>query len=560
MQTLLPARPAALDERQPLGQAAPALRHRRRRPRRARRVRASTPRRLTLEITETVLMADTDLAVAAARGAQGARRAARDGRLRHRLLVAELPQPLPGRHPQDGPLVPARRRVADRRRRWPPRSSRSARRCSSRSSPRASSSPSSGTTLRELGCELGQGFYFARPMDADATLEFLRDRTRAGSRRSPAPMHHSYEGLDRPGGFSRVRLLAPLRHRDFRLLWSGMCVSLLGDGVFIVAMAWQVYALSNAPTALVAGRHRDDRADDRASCCSAACVSDRFDRRRLMLAADLARGAGGRRAWRVLSLDRRARAVAHGRARRRLRRRRGVLRPGVRRDRARGAAGRRARAGQLARPVRAPDRAAPRRPGARRRAHRRASASARRSRSTRASFVVSAAAVLRDARRAPTARAREPARSAGDIRAGLALRPPPRRGCGRRSPSAAIAYLLFMGPAEVLLPFVVKNDLGGSAADLGLVFAAGGIGSVGCAVAHRPARAAAARHHVHVRRVDARDARGRRLRAGDRGVAAHARQPRRSTRSRPRARSCGRPPSSATCRPRCSAASRASTG
>ena len=29
-----------------------------------------------------------------------------------------------------------------------------------------------------------------------------------------------------------------------------MCVSLLGDGAFLVAMAWQVYALSNAPTAL----------------------------------------------------------------------------------------------------------------------------------------------------------------------------------------------------------------------------------------------------------------------------------------------------------------------
>ena len=29
--------------------------------------------------------------------------------------------------------------------------------------------------LRELGCDLGQGFYFARPMNADATLAFLRD-------------------------------------------------------------------------------------------------------------------------------------------------------------------------------------------------------------------------------------------------------------------------------------------------------------------------------------------------------------------------------------------------
>src|SRR3954452_13946920 len=63
-------------------------------------------------------------------------------------------------------------------------------------------------------------------------------------------MQHSYEGLDRSGGFSRVRLFAPLRHRDFRLLWSGMCASLLGDGVFIVAMAWQVYALSRSPTPL----------------------------------------------------------------------------------------------------------------------------------------------------------------------------------------------------------------------------------------------------------------------------------------------------------------------
>jgi MFS family permease len=48
--------------------------------------------------------------------------------------------------------------------------------------------------------------------------------------------------------------------------------------------------------------------------------------------------------------------------------------------------------------------------------------------------------------------------------------------------SAAIAYLLFMGPTEVLVPFIVKNGLHGSAADLGLVFAAGGVGSLVCAV------------------------------------------------------------------------------
>jgi len=45
--------------------------------------------------------------------------------------------------------------------------------------------------------------------------------------------------------------------------------------------------------------------------------------------------------------------------------------------------------------------------------------------------------------------------------------------------SAAITYLVFLGPAEVLLPFVVKNDLHGSAGTLGLVLAAGGLGAVG---------------------------------------------------------------------------------
>jgi DHA3 family tetracycline resistance protein-like MFS transporter len=47
--------------------------------------------------------------------------------------------------------------------------------------------------------------------------------------------------------------------------------------------------------------------------------------------------------------------------------------------------------------------------------------------------------------------------------------------------SAAIAYLAFLGPTEVLLPYLVKNELHASAGDLGIVFAAGGIGAVGAA-------------------------------------------------------------------------------
>jgi DHA3 family tetracycline resistance protein-like MFS transporter len=49
--------------------------------------------------------------------------------------------------------------------------------------------------------------------------------------------------------------------------------------------------------------------------------------------------------------------------------------------------------------------------------------------------------------------------------------------------SAAIAYLLFMGPTEVLLPYIVKNRLADGAGDLGLIFAAGGLGSLACAAA-----------------------------------------------------------------------------
>jgi hypothetical protein len=48
--------------------------------------------------------------------------------------------------------------------------------------------------------------------------------------------------------------------------------------------------------------------------------------------------------------------------------------------------------------------------------------------------------------------------------------------------AATFAYLLFMGPTEVLLPFVVRNIMHGSALDLGFVFASGGVGAICAAV------------------------------------------------------------------------------
>jgi MFS family permease len=48
--------------------------------------------------------------------------------------------------------------------------------------------------------------------------------------------------------------------------------------------------------------------------------------------------------------------------------------------------------------------------------------------------------------------------------------------------AAAFAYLLFIGPQEVLLPLLVKHELGGSAAYLGAILAMGGVGAIGAAL------------------------------------------------------------------------------
>jgi MFS family permease len=290
-------------------------------------------------------------------------------------------------------------------------------------------------------------------------------------------MHHSYEGLDRPGGFSRVRMLTPLRHRDFRLLWSGMCVSLMGDGIFLVAMAWQVYALSNAPTALsLVGIAMT--VPTIMFLLLGGVVSDRLDRRRVMLAADLTRGiavallavlslTGLLELWHVVGIVAvyGAGAAFFGPAF-------DAIVPDVL------PASELSQANsldQFVRPV-ALRLAGPALGGALIDAVGVGAAFA----FDAASFAISALALLTMSTRTPR-RSAEPVSVGADIRTGMRY---VRRHVWLWATfaTAAIAYLLFMGPAEVLLPFLVKNELGGSAADLGLVFAAGGIGSVGCAV------------------------------------------------------------------------------
>jgi hypothetical protein len=48
---------------------------------------------------------------------------------------------------------------------------------------------------------------------------------------------------------------------------------------------------------------------------------------------------------------------------------------------------------------------------------------------------------------------------------------------------AAISLLCFWGPMEVLLPYLVKNDLGGGASAYGLVVAGGGLGAMAASAA-----------------------------------------------------------------------------
>jgi DHA3 family tetracycline resistance protein-like MFS transporter len=290
-------------------------------------------------------------------------------------------------------------------------------------------------------------------------------------------MQHSHEALDRPGGYSRVNLLAPLRHRDFRLLWAGMTVSLVGDGIFLVAMAWQAYELWNAPAALsILGIGMT--IPTIAFLLPAGVLSDRLDRRTIMLVSDVGRAViiallaalslagtltflqlvvlvalyGVGTAFFIPAFD----AIVPD------------LVPSADLPAANAL-------DQFVRPI-ALRLAGPALGGALVAGFGTGAAFAL----DAASFAASTVAVflMRPPAHPRSEHAESPLLA---VREGL-------RFVRRRVwlwgtlLSAAFAYLAFLGPAEVLLPYVVKNDLHASAGDLGLVFAAGGVGAVGAAL------------------------------------------------------------------------------
>jgi MFS family permease len=92
------------------------------------------------------------------------------------------------------------------------------------------------------------------------------------------------------GSASRIGILTPFRIRDFRLLWTGMFVSMVGDGFYYVATAWQVFSLSNRPSSLAYVGLAWSLPQVLLVVVSGA-LADRVDRRMLMIGGDLIRCA-----------------------------------------------------------------------------------------------------------------------------------------------------------------------------------------------------------------------------------------------------------------------------
>jgi MFS family permease len=274
-----------------------------------------------------------------------------------------------------------------------------------------------------------------------------------------------------------LRLLAPLRLRGFRILWAGMTISLVGDGVTLIAIAWQVYQLSNVPTALGITMMAMS-VPQILLLLFGGFVSDRFERCRVMLFADLVRGcallvmgvlsiAGVLGIWHMAAI-----AAVYGAGNAFFGPAFDALVPDLVPDELLAQAN---SLDHFVRPV-----------------------------SARlvgpalggwiiatvgvgwafildaASFAVSIACLLQLGQ-LQTARQANPEPDSGsiwtEIREGFSFVRCNVWLWGTFS-AATLGYLIFLGPAEVLLPYLVKNDLSGSASDLGTVFAMGGLGAI----------------------------------------------------------------------------------
>ena len=286
-------------------------------------------------------------------------------------------------------------------------------------------------------------------------------------------MQHSHEALDRPGGFGRGNLLSPLKHRDFRILWTGMTISLIGDGIFLIAIAWESYSLWNAPAALsIVGIGMT--IPTIAFLLIGGVVSDRRDRRVVMAWADGLRAVavavlaalvlmGALRFWELVAL-----VAVYGVGTAFFMPAFEAILPELLPKSDLPAAN---ALDQFVRPI------AMRLVGPVAGGVLVAASAGIAFAIDAASFAACLVAVLAMPRRA--------GRHVEVHSSNLAALKEGLRFVRRRVwlwgtlLSAAISYLVFLGPTEVLLPFLVKNELHASAGTLGLVLAAGGLGAVG---------------------------------------------------------------------------------
>ena len=86
----------------------------------------------------------------------------------------------------------------------------------------------------------------------------------------------------------RIAILRPLAVRDFAFLWTGMTVSMIGDGIYLVSIAWQVLSIENRPGALALVGIAWSLPQVLLVIASGA-LSDRLERRLLMIAGDVIR-------------------------------------------------------------------------------------------------------------------------------------------------------------------------------------------------------------------------------------------------------------------------------
>lgn len=270
----------------------------------------------------------------------------------------------------------------------------------------------------------------------------------------------------------RMRILEPLKERDFRLLWTAMTVSFLGDGIYVVAIAWQVYELSNAPTAL--------------SLVGVAwslpmvlflliggVLTDRFERRWIMIVADVLRGVSVTlmglltvfdvvKLWHLIAL-----AVIYGVGQALFAPAFGAIVPEIvprsqltqanSLDNFIRQAGERlfgpAVGGFLIHQI-----------------------------GSGGAFLVDAATfafsllVLLQVSKRPAPKHHAQSAWSGIKEGFRYVRSQP--WLSATLLSALVSLLFALGPFQILLPFLVKNHLNGDAADLGLVFAAGGVGAI----------------------------------------------------------------------------------